>query len=700
MIKLLVISDTLNYSIQHFLLEWQRLGNKCFLCVFPGQQHEKEHLTWFNRTVDDIDSALSSSDLILAIIDTMVFFHGGKSWVLDLDLTPYQHKLVIDFSRGALNLNRIKERFARKRIAQWGAWLIVRDEKQLILDNDKKYNSSHLLIPGYLTTNELPRPALADLFWFLYKRLGQKVIPLQISRFLDELYFAPVSDQQVIKQAKAILKIDPYFLPAILRIALPQIISNQNFPESIGVASSIDPYFFTHLIKFKTHFADDTPIGQLLGNLERYCFPRKNAVKKRVLIFVAKKQRDLYIDLLLAYHLEKLGYEVFFRHLYKDITNTLPEITPHAVVWVSRTTPTAMAHGYMAKKHGIFSIVRRQEQGPNHERWKDRNDTYRKWWIGGADYTPLVDIEFFNHMESRDITTENGHIPADKTDVIGNTLLDPYFIPNIRNFVCLPRTSFCKSLKIDPNKKNMLWTSRWVTAGWDSNTCIPEALMGKTAEYQDDINKRIQEDLFGRRKWLEALSFLYGEIGKEWNFILKVHPGEKSHEYEAYFTQNNLKIPVLFKDYLIEVIGNIDLLIHAGSNTAREAHLLNIPSLAFMSTKTNKNLIYQLSPNFYNTEDLLAAIKNVKLGQSNANLDIIKRIELEWAGKTDGNSCRRMAEKIDHFLKTNHNDPYRFPNEKFQKELWTNDDPANQNVKPKEAQSRFRLIKKCFETVL
>jgi len=694
-VKILIVTNTLDHPLCSLAVQLAERGHSCLLGRMPGQDWRQEQLKHFSGGVDVSPATMDECDLVYVVVDSLAELDCFKGF----DLAPYSAKGILDLARGSLVLRDQSERTARSLAAGWGLWTVVREERQLPGGEDSVYPGEVLVCGDYMAGDSLSSHAVADILWLIHKRLGGEVTDQPPSQYFEQLAWPPPEDRPSRLLAERLLEIDPFFGPAVLRRHLPALVRGGQFPEQLNHYLSQDRLWFASLLILEKHLGDDHPLRVQLKQLRRHCLPphATSGQGKRILVFIPRKQRDLYIDLLLGYWLEEKGYEVFFRPLLDSPENSILELLPDVVIWGSRTTEYAMGLARFAKERNIISVARREETGYSREKWEMRSETEKRWWIGGWDYSPVVDLEFFSNQECLSFTLERGHLPKSRARAVGCMLMDPYFIPNLREK--LPRREeFCGNHGIDPAKKNMLWATRWTKADRDPEGAVPEALFGKNKSGQaiPEIKRRVEQDIKCRLGWLRAIHELYQGIGDQWNFIVKVHPGEKAEAYLEFFAKNGLNIPVILDGYMVEILPQIDLLVHAGSNTALEAHSLGIPSVSYLNPDPAWTPIARVAPAVDTTEQLAQAIAGIQLGRSNADREMIAVLEKEFYGPIDGKATKRAAEHVDALLRGRVTRPFRMPGDRFVPGRRTNWDPYEQNATEQEIRTRLAIIRQCF----
>jgi hypothetical protein len=108
---------------------------------------------------------------------------------------------------------------------------------------------------------------------------------------------------------------------------------------------------------------------------------------------------------------------------------------------------------------------------------------------------------------------------------------------------------------------------------------------------------------------------------------------------------------------------NTDVLIHAGSTMAIEAHLCGIPAFSYCGA-INQVKGYpfpMVSPEVTDVDDLIDCIRKVQFRKSNANVKAIRQLEKEFYGVIDGHACKRAAKEIAKIPLGEVNVPFAWP---------------------------------------
>lgn len=277
----------------------------------------------------------------------------------------------------------------------------------------------------------------------------------------------------------------------------------------------------------------------------------------------------------------------------------------------------------------ILTIAKRTEGGAARAAWDKMEESERMTVVGSWPYD--VDLEVVWSQQFADLVVKYGHIPRGKIFVAGGIPFDVYF------------EGLKDQLKKD--KKVILFASGWGHADRSPEYNIPEAPPGSPI-HKDAYDRHNK----GRTKWIKMIHRVCDTFKKDWDFHLRVKTGEIPKAYQdALGDKIKLVVPCPARVNL----QNTDLLIHAGSTMAIEAHLMNVPSLSYCGL-INQVPSYNyphLVPDFEKPGELIKAIKEIELGKSNINLENLERLKRDFYGEIDGKACERLANKIHDLAK-------------------------------------------------
>ena len=173
-----------------------------------------------------------------------------------------------------------------------------------------------------------------------------------------------------------------------------------------------------------------------------------------------------------------------------------------------------------------------------------------------------------------------------------------------------------------------------------------------------------QKDAAGRDRHLAMIRTIHPLLKDTWNLLMTVHPGVGAAPYQA--LAQELGIPIDAEHPMLDLLGNADALIHAGSTAAVSAHLLGIPAFQFGDVNAEgsaswwgvgESAISRVSPLAKSPEDLAELIRARPRG-SNANPATIKELEEGRYGRIDGQATERA---VGHIVKLAGRFQWRWP---------------------------------------
>lgn len=330
----------------------------------------------------------------------------------------------------------------------------------------------------------------------------------------------------------------------------------------------------------------------------------------RILICTQSEPRDGFIDGKIKQHLEKLGHEVKICNFVFNGRREVIDFKPHVVVMPEARCEYSRDFSEQLRYMKIRTVVRRTESGFTED--DPRSEQHKQFCIGNWPYE--VDLELVWSDEFADILRNKYH--KDNVVVCGGVVFDVYF----------PRPPREKQ-----GKKVVLFATIWDYADRRSYYCVPELPVGDPIQRENYRKCRS-----GRDVWINEIRRVC-EKYPDWHVIVKVHPAEHPTEY----VQKLGKIAqVINAPKAVEVLPKTDLLVHAGSTMAVEAHLMGIPAIQFCDLE--ETLISKVSPHVESVE-----LERVDLTKSNANIKVIEELERRIFGRIDGKGCQRIAEEID-----------------------------------------------------
>jgi surface carbohydrate biosynthesis protein len=349
----------------------------------------------------------------------------------------------------------------------------------------------------------------------------------------------------------------------------------------------------------------------------------------KIAIYTLTHQRDKFIDGMLAEYLRQYGHDVVIRdYIYgarESICYEKPDAIIHPMVGGEYKIDTVQK----CREWGVQVIVRRGEAGMGREQFIALDDNRKKIILGNWDYSPYVDLELTWGQEFADIIAEQGWMPADKLRACGAFAFDPYFNKP------QPRAT-------TPGKRTVLFATGFSTA--DSMPGYCETGLPEGSDYHEELH---QIHSAARDTWLEAIKELTKWFSDEFDFELKVRPGESVKVYVD-------KVPSCVKVHpegapSSEVLRSVDILVHSGSTLAIEAHLSGIPSFNFCNVNPDP-LLSGISPMLKNYRELEWNLRRVNTQQSNIDEAVYGELQEHLYGTIDGRACERAAGYIHEHL--------------------------------------------------
>ena len=228
--------------------------------------------------------------------------------------------------------------------------------------------------------------------------------------------------------------------------------------------------------------------------------------------------------------------------------------------------------------------------------------------------------------------------PNHKIVAVGAFVTDAYISGNLQK-----SEDFCKKHGLDSNKPTILLSSPWGLLDIDSDK------MGHSST-------PLINDQEACTAWLKMVGEVQEEVRETHNILVTLHPGVlESVQYSELTSKYGISVDT--KSTAVELLSNCDFLVHSGSTMAIEMHLLDKPSFQFGDINSlemsdgnwwhRKNTtISMVSPFFNNGREISEAIKKSN-GKSNADLDVIKKLENGRYGLMDGKATIRAACEIN-----------------------------------------------------
>lgn len=345
---------------------------------------------------------------------------------------------------------------------------------------------------------------------------------------------------------------------------------------------------------------------------------------RRILLLTNLPQRDMATDALLATHLRNAGCDVRHVPFLPKPREHILYYKPDIVIGPEARCEFTVDMYRVCKEFGIQVVAKRTEGGAARKAWDVMDDAERKTVIGAWTYD--VDLEIVWSKDFADLLAENGYIPRERIFAAGGLPFDVYFTGPTA-----PDRS---------HTHNILFATGWGHADRNPIYNVPEA--PPDSPIHADAYKRHRE---GRDIWIKMMETANRKLSTVWNTYIRLKVGEHPTEYQQ---KLGSRAQIIMPCDTKVALQHTNLLIHAGSTMAIEAHLMGIPALSFKGlTNQTKGYNYpHVSPNFDNIDELIKAIKDTNLNKSNADTQAIATLEREFYGTIDGNAAKRAAERI------------------------------------------------------
>lgn len=368
----------------------------------------------------------------------------------------------------------------------------------------------------------------------------------------------------------------------------------------------------------------------------------------KILIMTLASQRDKVVDNQIAGHLRAYGHEVYVHNYAMAGFQSVPYLKPDVVISPFPGGEFKNEFVRQCKEWGIEVIVRRGEAGMGRDQFDELDEERKGIILGNWDYGSCVDLELVWGQEFAGILRQHGHMPPDKIKPCGAFAFDAYFV---------------KDIKIYPErKKTILFATGFSCA--DTREQQSDCGLPVGSEYHKKLYDQHTES---RGKWIEAIKEFARNFGDDWDFKLKVRPGEQVTEY---LEQLGGIVEILKTSVSsIEALREADILVHSGSTMAIEAHLLYMPSINYCNVNPDP-LLSKVSPATDMYEELEFMLARAMPGQTNIHQKVLDELIDHLYGPIDGKACERAARYVhDHIkglvIKTNIPDEWpnatRFP---------------------------------------
>lgn len=352
----------------------------------------------------------------------------------------------------------------------------------------------------------------------------------------------------------------------------------------------------------------------------------------KILILTASPVRDAYIDGMIGDELRKRGHEVFIHPCLRGGREKILEIQPDVTVFPPIRNPFARDTVNQAKEWGVGIVTRHTEASLDWNDWKHLTPQERSEIMGQFPYH--ADVELIWGPDEAEILQRRG-CPFPVLSV-GSFIVDLYKREDFET-IYLPKEAFREKYKLAKDR-SLLFASCWSFADTAPDLRV---------DSMDDYTRERE----GREQWIKMANYAHDFLQDDWNILLKVHPGEKADEYQE---RLNKGITVIVEQSSPDTLKNVDILVHAGSTMAVEAHILGIPAYQFCDiSKLNPTSWYtrttplsRVSPRITKVSELIKATKDYER-KSNADQSVLEELEKGRFGSMDGKATARAADEIE-----------------------------------------------------
>lgn len=355
---------------------------------------------------------------------------------------------------------------------------------------------------------------------------------------------------------------------------------------------------------------------------------------KKILILSASPIRDRPIDELIASELRKMGNEVWVGACLQEGRSMVLELEPDVVVIPPIRNPHSRDLAETLKSWGIGVVSRHTEASMDWQDFKRMDNNEKASNLGRWAYN--INLEIVWGDDEAEILRRRGFpFPI---EAVGSFSADAYKSKEMLR-QCVSKKFLFEKHKLNPKKRTIL-----VLCAWGFMDSAPDLRVDEIIDYQHDKQ--------GRDKWLQMITGLQKEFGRNYNILATLHPNVATKPYKDYLDQLKTSLDIEYK--AIHLVKNCDIVIHAGSTTAMGAHFLKKPAFQYGDQNQSKSWfdrsespLSHISPYAKNISQLIDYIKKCEFDKSNANTDSIKALRNGRYGKMDGKAYRRAAELIN-----------------------------------------------------
>lgn len=290
---------------------------------------------------------------------------------------------------------------------------------------------------------------------------------------------------------------------------------------------------------------------------------------RRILMVVAYRARDLPGHALIGYHLERAGHEVIYTNGY-GIESKLLSASPHVLVLDHLAWNHKVEQARLARSLGIRVII-----VPTEGLFPDPSDVVEAaggLFAGAAD---LIDAHLSWGPFHKRAIVDSGFLPAHAAPVTGCQRFDAYADPFTR--MCPPRSGFVAALGLpDPERPLVVWCTNTPWVGRDRDVMIARHV--RKANWTEERAIQNWEDENTQFREHGAAVVRLADLHPEWNFVIKVHPGEGIASYEP-MARARPNLVVAFDAPIRDFLFHGDTILQRNCTTATEAWMLGKPAL-------------------------------------------------------------------------------------------------------------------------
>ena len=356
---------------------------------------------------------------------------------------------------------------------------------------------------------------------------------------------------------------------------------------------------------------------------------------KKILILSASPQRDAVVDTLIADKLKAMGNEVWVRACLREGREAVLQVEPDIVVVPPIRNVYSRDLVEQLKKWNIGVVSRHTEPSLEWADFKAMTPQERFEILGRHAYE--IDAELVWSEDEVQILSRR---PYGKFPIIavGAFMADIYKSPELDNFPS--REIFNQKHKLSMDKKTVLLSSAW-------------GFIDSSPDLSIDGQRECYNDREGRNNWLAMAKLVHKRLSKKWNILATLHPSLGIEAYKEALKDTRIEIDT--ESTAVELLKNVDVLVHAGSTMAVEMHFLDKPSFQFgdVNNLTGANwwqkpgsAISKVSPHYTDPQKLINAIRRTPEG-SNASKETLKVLEEGRYGRMDGRATERAAKVIN-----------------------------------------------------